>query len=51
VLRLGRRASRPSPAYNPKSPLAQALLNLPVLAASASLRRARKSGAARIDAG
>ncbi len=34
------------PAYNPKSPLAQGLLKLPVLAASTSLRRSRKAGAA-----
>ncbi len=39
------------PAYNPKSPLAQGLLKLPVLAASTSLRRSRKAGAARMDAG
>ncbi len=32
------------PAYNPKSPLAQGLLKLPVLAASTSLRRSRKAG-------
>ncbi len=35
----------------PKSPLAQGLLKLPVLAASTSLRRSRKAGAARMDAG
>ncbi|HFU6547676.1 TPA: hypothetical protein ACGPDX_002385 [Klebsiella pneumoniae] len=39
------------PAYSPKSPLAQGLLKLPVLAASTSLRRSRKAGAARMDAG
>ena len=33
------------------SPLAQGLLKLPVLAASTSLRRSRKAGAARMDAG
>ncbi len=44
-------AAAPYPAYNPKSPLAQGLLKLPVLAASTSLRRSRKAGAARMDAG
>ncbi|MCS5874165.1 hypothetical protein LN650_26015 [Klebsiella pneumoniae subsp. pneumoniae] len=39
------------PAYGPKSPLAQGLLKLPVLAASTSLRRSRKAGSARMDAG
>ena len=39
------------PAYNPKSPLDQGPLKLPVLAASKSLRRSRKAGAARMDAG
>ncbi|VVL39522.1 Uncharacterised protein [Klebsiella variicola] len=41
------------PAYSPKSLLALALgpLKLPVLAASKSLRRSRKAGAARMDAG
>ncbi|OUK68513.1 LysR family transcriptional regulator [Klebsiella pneumoniae] len=43
-------AAAPYPAYNPKSPLAQGLLKLPVLAASTSLRRSRKAGAARMDA-
>ncbi len=50
-LRLCRVAAAPYPAYNPKSPLAQGLLKLPVLAASTSLRRSRKAGAARMDAG
>ncbi|WP_157831192.1 hypothetical protein [Klebsiella pneumoniae] len=50
-LRLYRVAATPYPAYNPKSPLAQGLLKLPVLAASTSLRRSRKAGAARMDAG
>ncbi|MCE0068668.1 hypothetical protein LVS99_23020, partial [Klebsiella pneumoniae] len=50
-LRLCRMAAAPYPAYNPKSPLAQGLLKLPVLAASTSLRRSRKAGAARMDAG
>ncbi|HBQ2927468.1 TPA: hypothetical protein L7W55_004790 [Klebsiella pneumoniae] len=50
-LRLCRVAATPYPAYNPKSPLAQGLLKLPVLAASTSLRRSRKAGAARMDAG
>ncbi|MDF2197860.1 hypothetical protein [Klebsiella pneumoniae] len=45
-LRLCRMAAAPYPAYNPKSPLAQGLLKLPVLAASTSLRRSRKAGAA-----
>ncbi|WP_032439236.1 hypothetical protein [Klebsiella pneumoniae] len=44
-------AAAPYPAYGPKSPLAQGLLKLPVLAASTSLRRSRKAGAARMDAG
>ncbi|WP_157846637.1 hypothetical protein [Klebsiella pneumoniae] len=44
-------AATPYPAYKPKSPLAQGLLKLPVLAASTSLRRSRKAGAARMDAG
>ncbi|UKL17899.1 hypothetical protein [Klebsiella pneumoniae] len=44
-------AAAPDPAYNPKSPLAQGLLKLPGLAASTSLRRSRKAGAARMDAG
>ncbi|MDC8793568.1 hypothetical protein PRR78_09275 [Klebsiella pneumoniae] len=35
-LRLCRMAAAPYPAYNPKSPLAQGLLKLPVLAASTS---------------
>ncbi|MCS5947039.1 hypothetical protein LNP25_29550 [Klebsiella variicola subsp. variicola] len=39
------------PAYNPKSPLDQGPLKLPVLAASKSLRRSRQAGAARMDAG
>ncbi|GKM18977.1 hypothetical protein NUKP65_36110 [Klebsiella variicola] len=39
------------PAYNPKSPLDQEPLKLPVLAASKSLRRSRQAGAARMDAG
>ncbi|HID3123046.1 hypothetical protein ACWUXD_31265 [Klebsiella pneumoniae] len=38
-------------AYSPKSPLALGLLKLPMLAASTSLRRSRKAGAARMDAG
>ncbi len=50
-LLLYRVAAAPYPAYNPKSPLAQGLLKLPVLAASTSLRRSRKAGAARMDAG
>ncbi|WP_224965582.1 hypothetical protein, partial [Klebsiella pneumoniae] len=50
-LRLCRMAAAPYPAYNPNSPLAQGLLKLPVLAASTSLRRSRKAGAARLDAG
>ncbi|XPJ82422.1 hypothetical protein ACNSPR_03355 [Klebsiella pneumoniae] len=50
-LRLCRVAATPYPAYSPKSPLAQGLLKLPVLAASTSLRRSRKAGAARMDAG
>ncbi|HCW7104742.1 hypothetical protein [Klebsiella pneumoniae] len=50
-LRLCRVAAAPYPAYSPKSPLAQGLLKLPVLAASTSLRRSRKAGAARMDAG
>ncbi len=50
-LRLCRVAATPYPAYSPKSPLAQELLKLPVLAASTSLRRSRKAGAARMDAG
>ncbi|MBS3009002.1 hypothetical protein KGA14_19455, partial [Klebsiella pneumoniae] len=50
-LRLCRVAAAPYPAYNPKSPLAQGLLKLPVLAASTSLGRPRKAGAARMDAG
>ncbi|PLG19642.1 LysR family transcriptional regulator [Klebsiella quasipneumoniae] len=41
----------PYPAWSPKSPLALGLLKLPVLAASKSLRRSRKAGAARMDAG
>jgi len=44
-------AAAPYPAYNPKSPLAQGLLKLPVLAASTSLGRSRRAGAARMDAG
>ncbi|MCB3586374.1 hypothetical protein H5796_12655 [Klebsiella pneumoniae] len=43
-LRLCRVAAAPYPAYSPKSPLAQGLLKLPVLAASTSLRRSRKAG-------
>ncbi|SXG06811.1 putative transcriptional regulator (LysR family) [Klebsiella variicola] len=39
------------PAYNPKSPLDQGPLKLPVLAASKSLRRSRQAGAARMNAG
>ncbi|WP_140415770.1 hypothetical protein [Klebsiella pneumoniae] len=39
-LRLCRMAAAPYPAYNPKSPLAQGLLKLPVLAASTSHRAA-----------
>ncbi len=39
------------PGLQPKSPLALGLLKLPVLAASTSLRRSRKAGAARMDAG
>ncbi|MCF0450430.1 hypothetical protein L0F13_25355, partial [Klebsiella pneumoniae] len=50
-LLLCRVAAAPYPAYNPKSPLALGLLKLPVLAASTSLRRSRKAGAARMDAG
>ncbi|MFA3694295.1 hypothetical protein K5C76_26945, partial [Klebsiella pneumoniae] len=50
-LLLCRVAATPYPAYNPKSPLALGLLKLPVLAASTSLRRSRKAGAARMDAG
>ncbi|EPL9886264.1 hypothetical protein WJF09_003733, partial [Klebsiella pneumoniae] len=50
-LRLCRVAATPYPAYNPKSPLAQGLLKLPVLEASTSLRRSRKAGSARMDAG
>ncbi|UNA36337.1 hypothetical protein LRM35_04925 [Klebsiella variicola subsp. variicola] len=41
----------PYPAYKPKSPLALGSLKLPMLAASTSLRRSRKAGAARMDAG
>ncbi|WP_148275191.1 hypothetical protein [Klebsiella pneumoniae] len=44
-------AAAPYPAYSPKSPLAQGLLKLPVLVASTSLRRSRKAGSARMDAG
>jgi len=44
-------AAAPDPAYNPKSPLDQGPLKLPVLAASKSLRRSRQAGAARMDAG
>ncbi len=51
TLLLCRVAAAPYPAYSPKSPLAQGLLKLPVLAASTSLRRSRKAGAARMDAG
>ncbi len=50
-LLLCRVAAAPYPAYNPKSPLALGLLKLPMLAASTSLRRSRKAGAARMDAG
>ncbi|UKL18828.1 hypothetical protein [Klebsiella pneumoniae] len=50
-LLLCRVAAAPYPAYNPKSPLALGLLKLPVLAVSTSLRRSRKAGAARMDAG
>ncbi|MDP0887865.1 hypothetical protein [Klebsiella pneumoniae] len=50
-LLLCRVAATPYPAYNPKSPLAQGLLKLPVLEASTSLRRSRKAGSARMDAG
>ena len=50
-LRLYRVAAAPYPAYSPKSPLALGLLKLPGLAASTSLRRSRKAGAARMDAG
>ncbi len=39
------------PAYIPKSPRVLGLLKLPVLTASTSLRRSRKAGAARMDAG
>ncbi|WP_129490153.1 LysR family transcriptional regulator [Klebsiella pneumoniae] len=39
-LRLCRMAAAPYPAYNPKSPLAQGLLKLPVLAASTAWMRA-----------
>ncbi|ASV22960.1 LysR family transcriptional regulator [Klebsiella quasivariicola] len=35
----------------PKSPRVLGLLKLPVLTASTSLRRSRKAGAARMDAG
>ncbi|AVO76902.1 LysR family transcriptional regulator [Klebsiella quasipneumoniae subsp. similipneumoniae] len=54
ALRLCRVAAVPYPAYGPSSqsliyPLAR--LKLPVLAASTSLRRSRKAGAARMDAG
>ncbi|MCS5945958.1 hypothetical protein LNP25_13635 [Klebsiella variicola subsp. variicola] len=41
----------PDPAYGPKSPPGLGQLKLPVLAASTSLRRSRKAGAARMDAG
>ncbi|UNA88394.1 hypothetical protein KZ661_25335 [Klebsiella quasipneumoniae] len=44
-------AAAPYPAWGPKSPLALGSLKLPVLAASKSLRRSRKAGAARMDAG
>ncbi|VAO20169.1 putative transcriptional regulator (LysR family) [Klebsiella quasipneumoniae] len=44
-------AATPYPAWSPKSPLALGLLKLPVLAASKSLRRSRKAGTARMDAG
>ncbi|PCM86639.1 LysR family transcriptional regulator [Klebsiella pneumoniae] len=44
-------AAAPYPAYSPKSPLALGSLKLPMLAASTSLRRYRKAGAARMDAG
>ncbi|HBS7425600.1 TPA: hypothetical protein MAQ72_001994 [Klebsiella pneumoniae] len=50
-LRLCRVRRSRHPAYNPKSPLAQGLLKLPVLEASTSLRRSRKAGSARMDAG
>ncbi|MFK1695072.1 hypothetical protein [Klebsiella pneumoniae] len=39
------------PVLAASTPLAQGLLKLPVLAASTSLRRSRKAGAARMDAG
>ncbi|MBW5916842.1 LysR family transcriptional regulator [Klebsiella variicola] len=47
-------AAAPDPAYGPSSqsliyPLVR--LKLPVLTASTSLRRSRKAGAARMDAG
>ncbi|PAW18321.1 LysR family transcriptional regulator [Klebsiella pneumoniae] len=44
-------AAAPYPAYSPKSQLAGWLAKLPGLAASTSLRRSRKAGAARMDAG
>ncbi|PLM15999.1 LysR family transcriptional regulator [Klebsiella quasipneumoniae] len=46
-----RLAAAPDPTWSPKSPLALGLLKLPVMAASKSLRRSRKAGAARMDAG
>ncbi|QRC18496.1 hypothetical protein JNN64_19500 [Klebsiella pneumoniae] len=39
------------PGLQLKSPLALGSLKLPMLAASTSLRRSRKAGAARMDAG
>ncbi|PLD13203.1 LysR family transcriptional regulator [Klebsiella pneumoniae] len=39
------------PGLQPKSPRVLGLLKLPGLAASTSLRRSRKAGAARMDAG
>ncbi|WP_176754005.1 hypothetical protein [Klebsiella pneumoniae] len=50
-LRLCRVAATPYPAYSSGSDCLQGLLKLPVLAASTSLRRSRKAGAARMDAG
>ncbi|MEZ6298478.1 hypothetical protein SL904_19170 [Klebsiella pneumoniae] len=44
-LRLCRMAAAPYPAYNPKSPLAQGLLKLPVLASGTELRLCRVAAA------
>ncbi|PLD21426.1 LysR family transcriptional regulator [Klebsiella quasipneumoniae] len=44
-------AAAPDPAYRVSFICSPALLKLPVLTASKSLRRSRKAGAARMDAG